>query len=119
MFDPRPLLEAKQLDLQRRVSNREAIEIEKSADEMDHIISLCERDVATITIDKQAALLRQVQAALQRYDHGEYGICMECEEQINEKRLRALPWASHCVQCQEKIDLNKLRTALDKDDDDE
>jgi DnaK suppressor protein len=46
--------------------------------------------------------LRLVEEALDRLDAGDYGICLACDEQIAEKRLRALPWARYCVTCQEQ-----------------
>lgn len=46
-------------------------------------------------------ILRLVKAALDRIAHGEYGICHACEEDISEKRLRAIPWAEYCVHCQD------------------
>ena len=48
-------------------------------------------------------LLREVSDALLRIEHGTYGVCMECEEEISTKRLDALPWAKYCVTCQEQI----------------
>jgi DnaK suppressor protein len=48
-------------------------------------------------------LLREVTDALRRIDHGTYGVCAECEEEISVKRLDALPWARYCVTCQESI----------------
>src|SRR5689334_25120500 len=53
------------------------------------------------TIDMK--LLREIGDALQRMDHGHYGICLECEEPISAKRLDAVPWARYCVTCQEQI----------------
>ena len=41
-----------------------------------------------------------VQLALERLEDGEYGICVECGEQIGLKRLAAVPWADRCVECQ-------------------
>ena len=49
--------------------------------------------------------LRLVEEALDRLDTGDYGICVECDEPIAEKRLRALPWARYCVTCQESVGL--------------
>jgi RNA polymerase-binding protein DksA len=49
----------------------------------------------------ESELLREVQAALQRLEEGEYGICQGCGERILEERLEAVPWASQCVRCQE------------------
>ena len=53
------------------------------------------------TIDMK--LLREVNGALHRIDTGHYGVCLECEEPISEKRLDALPWARYCVVCQENV----------------
>src|SRR5579871_3982131 len=48
-------------------------------------------------------LLREIADALHRLELGQYGVCMECEEQISIKRLDAVPWAKYCVTCQEAI----------------
>jgi DnaK suppressor protein len=48
-------------------------------------------------------LLREIADALQRIEHGTYGVCLECEEPISAKRLEAVPWARYCVTCQEQI----------------
>lgn len=53
------------------------------------------------SMDYQA--LRQVNAAIERINTGEYGICASCEEPISEKRLKAIPWAKYCVSCQDRI----------------
>jgi RNA polymerase-binding protein DksA len=42
----------------------------------------------------------QISAALTRMKAGEYGVCMACDELINPRRLRALPFATTCVKCQ-------------------
>ncbi|MGH9723179.1 MAG: TraR/DksA family transcriptional regulator [Bryobacteraceae bacterium] len=49
------------------------------------------------------AQLRQVNEALDRIQAGDYGVCLNCEEEIPAKRLRALPWARYCVPCQEQV----------------
>lgn len=46
--------------------------------------------------------LREVNAALDRLDGGDYGVCVECGEPINHRRLLAIPWAARCIQCQER-----------------
>jgi DnaK suppressor protein len=47
------------------------------------------------------AQLRLIEAALDRLDSGDYGVCLSCEEPIPPKRLQAVPWARYCVGCQE------------------
>ena len=69
-----------------------------------------EGDLATISHNKELLYnlhesdfqrLKSIQEALKRMDRGEYGECIRCGEDINEKRLMAVPWATLCIQCQE------------------
>ena len=46
--------------------------------------------------------LKLVDAALERMDGGDYGLCADCGEPISGKRLEAIPWAVRCVSCQER-----------------
>src|SRR5437879_12699100 len=46
-------------------------------------------------------LLVLVRAALRREKTGGFGLCVECGEPVQKKRLEAVPWARHCVACQE------------------
>lgn len=51
--------------------------------------------------------LAQVERAKERLYNGGYGTCTECGGPIGKERLRALPWATLCIQCkteQEKRD---------------
>jgi DnaK suppressor protein len=48
------------------------------------------------------SLLQLIDEALVRVKNGTYGICIECEEELQQKRLEAVPWARYCVSCAEK-----------------
>ncbi|MEE8587842.1 MAG: TraR/DksA C4-type zinc finger protein [Sulfurimonadaceae bacterium] len=37
--------------------------------------------------------------ALQKVDKEDYGLCVECEEEIPFGRLMILPEATHCIEC--------------------
>jgi DnaK suppressor protein len=72
-----------------------------------------EGDLATISHSKELLYnlhesdfqrLKSIQEALRRMDRGEYGECLRCGEDINEKRLMAVPWATLCIQCQEEAE---------------
>jgi len=54
------------------------------------------------------ALLNQIDVALKRIREDEYGVCMNCEEEMQQKRLEAVPWARHCINCQEKAESGQL-----------
>lgn len=49
-------------------------------------------------------LLEQVSKAIQKLDDGTYGVCDLCEAPINPDRLKALPYATLCVDCQGKLE---------------
>jgi len=46
------------------------------------------------------AELHQLHAARLRIDDGSYGTCLDCGEEIDPRRLQALPAASYCASCQ-------------------
>jgi DnaK suppressor protein len=48
------------------------------------------------------SLLALIDDALLRIKNGTYGTCIECEEELQQKRLEAVPWARYCVSCAEK-----------------
>ncbi|MGI8824764.1 MAG: TraR/DksA C4-type zinc finger protein [Chloroflexota bacterium] len=50
------------------------------------------------------ASLESITEALRKFDEGTYGICETCGKPILEKRLRALPGATHCIECQSKLE---------------
>jgi len=43
--------------------------------------------------------LRLIDAALERIEHGLYGVCVRCATEIDAPRLRSVPHASHCREC--------------------
>jgi DnaK suppressor protein len=53
-------------------------------------------------------VLQKVDEALVRVETSGFGLCVECGDEINRKRLEAVPWASHCITCQEKIEKGLL-----------
>lgn len=52
--------------------------------------------------DDNHRILHLIQEALERMEDGSYGLCVECHEDVQVKRLEAVPWARHCFECQEK-----------------
>ena len=48
--------------------------------------------------------LNLIDAALERLNNGDFGVCQECDQEIPLKRLTIIPWAAHCVACQERLD---------------
>ena len=52
--------------------------------------------------ERERAVLRQIDDALDRIDDGTFGLCEDCGEEIGEARLKAIPYATLCVECKAK-----------------
>ena len=100
----RRALENRQTELGNGNRNRETFAIETSPDELDRIQQAGDRDYAISNLERNSSRLREVRTALRSFDAGTFGICVDCEEKINLKRLAAVPWASSCITCQETAD---------------
>ena len=100
----RNTLTDRQSELEGFIRNREAAAIDTSADALDQIQHAVEREQALDTLARESARLRDAREALRRLDNGIFGICLDCEEDINLKRLTAIPWAARCIVCQEGAD---------------
>lgn len=68
-------------------------------------------DMASATFDRELDegieegvqdTLRRIAVALGRIDDGTYGTCEVCGKPIGEERLRAIPWASRCIEDQRR-----------------
>ena len=59
-------------------------------------------DIELALLHMRAETLKRIEEALVRLDAGKYGSCFECEGEIAERRLRALPFAVRCQACQKR-----------------
>lgn len=76
--------------------------------------SLQIEDVSIGALRVRNDMLRQIEKSLLKLKENEYGICDECGEEIDEKRLRAMPFAVRCRDCQETKELfEKTKMARD------
>lgn len=100
----RKALENKLLEIGDGSAGREALAIETSPDELDRIQNANDRDYAMSNLERKSSRLAEVRIALRRIAEGAFGICASCDEEINLKRLAAVPWTSFCIACQEAAD---------------
>jgi DnaK suppressor protein len=54
--------------------------------------------------DTEREQLNLIDDALKRIERKEFGTCQQCEKDISQKRLKALPWTPYCIECQEKAE---------------
>jgi len=67
----------------------------------DQTISSIIENLRNSLQDTEFGEYKRVVKALEMIDQGIYGICVDCECQIGEKRLKSYPDATRCVSCQE------------------
>ncbi len=60
-------------------------------------------EVMEALLAEASNLLTQVDAAIERYQEGTYGVCTQCGEKINDARLQALPMAQACIDCADQL----------------
>ena len=60
-----------------------------------------QEDLEFALVQMKSETLNKVNDALVRLEQGSYGNCFDCDEEIAEKRLRALPFAVRCKDCEE------------------
>jgi DnaK suppressor protein len=87
-------------------SEPEALSIMQTPDEVEFAVKTAEQDVSAATADLRSQTLREVENAIRRVNHGLYGVCEACGEEISPARLKAIPWARCCVPCEEQRSRN-------------
>jgi DnaK suppressor protein len=92
-------------------SIRDGLAIGSSSDELDRTQDASDRDYAMSRLERNSDRLREVRSALRRVAAGTFGICGGCQEEINPKRLAAIPWAPFCIVCQEAVDQEQSEPA--------
>ena len=99
----RKKLLAKLDDLASRAKRNELIK-ERCNDPMDQMQNRFDLDLTISVINKDWQTKKAVETALKSLDEDEYGICRDCGETINPKRLEAIAWTTLCIHCQEYYD---------------
>lgn len=103
----------KQVEEEKIKSSAEALS--ETGDEMDLASEQRERELYHIMGERDKAKLNDIQKAIERIDSGEFGICEDCGEEISEKRLKAVPYSTLCVDCKEKQEI-EMKNAQDRAD---
>ena len=57
-----------------------------------------EEEIALGMLKNQDGILTEINDALARIEHGTFGHCEECQQEIPRERLEALPYARYCIQ---------------------
>ena len=63
-----------------------------------------EMEKAYLIGSASGAVLEDIDEALRRIDHGDYGRCERCAKTIPVERLEAVPYARDCVTCRAEVE---------------
>lgn len=90
--------------------------LESARDVGDQALMDLDRELGISLMEMRNRRRQSIDEALNRLKDGTYGICAECEVEISEKRLQAVPFAKLCVECQSKAELlEKIEKEEDRD----
>ncbi|MCO4795225.1 MAG: TraR/DksA C4-type zinc finger protein [Bacteriovoracaceae bacterium] len=63
-----------------------------------------EKSVNEAALRNAKLRVTKLNQALKRVNDDEYGECLECEEEISEKRLKTIPESTLCIKCASRIE---------------
>ncbi|THB76993.1 MAG: RNA polymerase-binding protein DksA [Desulfobacteraceae bacterium] len=72
------------------------------ADPTDRASHEAERSFELRIRDREHKLIKKIKNALERIEHGTFGRCEACEEDISIERLKARPVTTQCIECKKR-----------------
>ena len=77
---------------------------DSASDSGDVSVTTFSREFLFQQSTQRRQLLRKIDAALERIRNRTFGECAECGEEIDFKRLEAMPFTAYCRECQENLE---------------
>lgn len=77
-------------------------------DSVDEAYNIYNRSIMLGKVETDALKLRLVEQALVRIQNNTYGVCIECDEVITDKRLEYVPFARYCTDCKSELERKGL-----------
>jgi DnaK suppressor protein len=77
---------------------------DKFTDLLDRASFDSERSFQLRIRDRESVLIKKIKNSLYDIQNGDYGICINCGEDISLKRLVARPVARHCISCKKEME---------------
>lgn len=102
------LLAERELLIQKLKGNDLSIDDSETPDPVDLAVRNYSKNVQLAVSENESRQLTLIDEALRRLEDDEYGLCLNCEKEINQKRLAAIPWARYCLDCQELLEKGLL-----------
>lgn len=81
----------------------------ETTDRSEESVAQVESGLDDAEVARDQAELAAIAEALGRLDAGRYGLCKDCDEAIDPRRLAAEPFAVRCTACQGRFELAGTR----------
>lgn len=88
-----------------------SVQEEDKYDEVDQASADVEQSMRMRLRNREALYIKKVDEALKRIIEGTFGLCDECNEDIELRRLEARPTANLCISCKEDQERKEGNTA--------
>lgn len=102
------LLSERDLLIEKLKDNDLSVDDSETPDPVDLAVRNYSKNVMLAVSENESKQLTLIDEALLRIDDNEYGECQNCENEINPKRLAAIPWARYCLDCQALLERGLL-----------
>jgi len=102
------LIAERELLIDKLKGNDLSVDDSETPDPVDLAVRNYSKNVMLAVSENESRQLTLIDEALARVEDKEYGTCLNCEKDINAKRLAALPWARYCLDCQSLLEQGLL-----------
>ncbi len=85
-------------------SQGKLVDSDSSHDPVDKAANSYTKEFLFSLSNKERDEIQMIDDAIIRIDEKSFGACVVCKDDVERKRLEAVPWAKHCLSCQEKIE---------------
>lgn len=105
----RTMLETQKQEIEKRIENNiRHGEIDEGAAEDVDLVQARILALASKQLEERDRLsVKKIEGAIQRIEENRFGVCAQCEDEIDEKRLLFSPYLCLCIVCAEKSELRK------------
>lgn len=90
--------------LSRVEYERKSLDVDSAKDSADQCVTNLSTESLFERSSQRRTMLRLIEAALRRIADGSFGVCITCGQEIQDRRLKALPWTQFCLPCQQEIE---------------
>ena len=77
---------------------------QSTGDVVDFALDSAQDEINSQLAEVESRELSHIETALDRMSEGTYGLCDVCGTKIPLMRLKALPYATNCIQCQREME---------------